>query len=364
MPFAANFSLASCFQLRNARWRLIFLNRQAQRGCRDVLLQMSYGRSAGNGQHDGSALQKPGKCDLLGAGFMFLGDFVEYVAGNSASAKWKPRNKSDCVSFAIIHHVIPFSIRKTEAILNRNDWDNLSSPLDMLLRDIGKRYQPNFPLLFQPCQCSHRIVERPDRVGSMQLIDVDSFEPQPFEAALNGLAKMGRSRIMGPLIRPGTLPTTFGGDHKISRIGEQRLGNQLFTHVWTVGISRIDKVHAQFHSSTKHGQGRLAILGRSPNALTSETHGAEAEATNGKLATKIDHSSRVCRDCVRLHEILQILNFNFCLGTDSNELVMLLVIRRNANWNPNPQRIGPLPFPACRPRDPIKYGPIQWPRRS
>src|SRR5262249_47018217 len=42
--------------------------------------------------------------------------------------------------------------------------------------------------------------------------------------------------------------------------------------------------------------------------------GAEAEATNGKLATKIDHSSRVCRDCVRVHEILQILNFNSVLG--------------------------------------------------
>ena len=112
---------------------------------------------------------------------MRSGDLVEYLPRESACSQWEPRDEGDSVALTIIHHVIPFTIRKTIAILHGNDGDDLACPLDVLLRDIRQRNKANLSMLVQAGQSSYRILERHNRIGGMQLVDVDSFQP-PFVA--------------------------------------------------------------------------------------------------------------------------------------------------------------------------------------
>src|SRR5215469_6294970 len=144
----------------------------------------------------------------------------------------------------------------------------------------------------------------------MQLVDVDSFQPQPFQAAFNGLAKMRRSGIVSPLVRPGAVPATLRGNDQRGRIRVQGLGDQLFADVWTVRVRSINKVDPQLHGAAKYRQGRVAILGRSPNALASNAHGAEPEAAYGKFAPEIDGAGRVCRYFSRAHDSSNALYFD------------------------------------------------------
>src|SRR6266446_10230499 len=100
-----------------------------------------------DGQHDGGSLQEPGQRYLCRARVMCLRDPVQHVAGNFACSQWEPRNKSNSIALTIIHHIVPFAVRKAIAVLYGNDWDNSACALDVLLGDVGhatRRILPSF----------------------------------------------------------------------------------------------------------------------------------------------------------------------------------------------------------------------------
>ena len=80
----------------------------------------------------------------------------------------------------------------------------------------------------------------------MELIDIDSIQPQPFQAALNRAFKMFGTGVVRPLRRADTLPSTFGGDHDSLRIGGQSLSDDFFGNIGAVGIGGVDEIHAEF----------------------------------------------------------------------------------------------------------------------
>src|SRR6516164_67950 len=98
-------------------------------------------RCSRNGQQHGRSFQQPSKCHLVRGGLVRSGDLVEYLPRESARSQWEPQDEGDSIALTIIHHVIPFTIRKTIAILHGNDGDDLACPLDVLLRDISTTQQ-------------------------------------------------------------------------------------------------------------------------------------------------------------------------------------------------------------------------------
>ena len=118
------------------------------------------------------------------------------------------------------------------------------------------------------------------------MINIDAIQSQSLEAALYRLPQMIRTGVMGPLIRPWTIPATFGRDNQVLGVRRQRFGNQLFADVRTIGVRGIDEVDGQLYGTPKDGQRFGAVPGWSPDPLTCNTHSSEAKAMDGKLSAE------------------------------------------------------------------------------
>src|SRR5437667_4636118 len=193
-----------------------------------------------NGQHDGRSPQEPGQRYLCGTRTECLGNVVQHVAGNFACPKWEPGNKGNAIAHTIIHHVIPFAVRKAIAVLHGDDRDNPARSLDVLLRNVRQRDQANLAFVSELSQRFHRGFKRDDRVRNMQLIYIDAIQVQSSETSLNRLAKMRGSSVVSPLIRAGTVPASLGGNYKASRVRKQRFGTQCLAYSSGVGSGGSD----------------------------------------------------------------------------------------------------------------------------
>src|SRR5262245_7780043 len=222
---------------------------------------------------------------------MRLGNFVQHIARDLARSQRKPRDEYNSVLFAIIHHIVPFAIGETVSVLNGGNRNNLERTLDVLSSNVRQSHQPDLPLVSQLGQSFNRSVKRYDRIRSMQLINIDAVQPQSFEAALYRLPQMIRTGIMGPLIRPWTIPATFGRDHQALGVRRQCLGNQLFADVRTIGVRGIDEVNAQLYGTPKDSQSSGAVPGWSPDPLACNAHSSEAKTMDGKLSAEGSFSS-------------------------------------------------------------------------
>src|SRR5712675_3448155 len=167
------------------------------------------GRSSGDRQHLGRSPQQPRYRYLHGCGLMRTRNSLQHVARNSTRPQREPGNKSNSVALAVIHHVVPLTVGEAVAILHRNDGDDFARSLNVLLRDVGQPNQANLAFVSQLRQRFHGGLKRDDRIRSVELIDLDTVQAQSLEAALHRLAKMRRRSIMGPLIRPGTVPASL-----------------------------------------------------------------------------------------------------------------------------------------------------------
>src|SRR6266478_381204 len=169
-----------------------------------------------DGQHHGRSPQEPSQRYLCGTRTECLGNLVQHVAGNFPCPKWEPGNKGNSVALTIIHHVIPFAVRKAIAVLHGDDRDNSARSLDMLLRNVRQRDEANLAFVSQLSQGFHRCLKRDDGIRYVQLIHVDAVQAQSLEASLDRLAKVRGSGIVGPLIRAGAVPATLGCNHEAS----------------------------------------------------------------------------------------------------------------------------------------------------
>ena len=69
-----------------------------------------------------------------------------------------------------------------------------------------------------------------------------------------------------------------------SAIGMQRLANDQFGNVGSVGIGGVDKIDAELGQALQHPQ-RFGAIGRlAPDSAARDAHGAEAEAMHFQRA--------------------------------------------------------------------------------
>src|SRR3984957_2360674 len=125
-----------------------------------------------------------------------------------------PRKKSDLVLLAIINNKVRLPISEAIAVLHGDNRYDCAGPLHMFTRYIRERDMADLTLLAQSGQCFYRRLERHGIVGSVQLIDVDTVQPQPLQTPLKCFRKMFRAGIVRPLARSRALPSTFGRNHQ------------------------------------------------------------------------------------------------------------------------------------------------------
>src|SRR5260370_30617820 len=87
-------------------------------------------------KHDGRSPQEPSQRYLHGAGMVRLRDLVKHVAGDFACSQWEPRNKGNSMAVTILHHVVPFPVRKAIAVLHTDDGDHFSRTSGGPMRDV------------------------------------------------------------------------------------------------------------------------------------------------------------------------------------------------------------------------------------
>src|SRR5947199_4535792 len=173
-------------------------------------------------------------------------------AHNFAGSEWEPVNIGEPVPLAIVDDIVPFTVGKAIAILHRGDRNNSASALDMFLSNVRQCDEPNLPLVSQLSQGFHRSIEGHDRIGNVQLINIDAVQSQSLEAALDGFSKVRGSCIVGPLIGTGAIPAPFGSDHQTARVGIHRFGNQFLVYTGAVGIGSVDVIDVELDGASQN----------------------------------------------------------------------------------------------------------------
>jgi hypothetical protein len=285
--------LAGSGELGDAREALEFGVSQLESSSGDVFLEMLDGGSAGDREHDGGALEKPGEGDLFWRGVVGAGDLVEDFAGCAARSEREPGNEADGILFAVVHDVIPFAVGETIAVLDGDDGNDAAGALDVLLGDVRESDEANLSFFLELGEGADGFLERNDWIGNVELIDINAIELEALEAAFDGFAKVSGGGVVSPLIGAGTVPATFGSDDEAGRIRMQGFGDELFADVGTVGIGSVYEIDTEFDGAAKNGKGRFAVFGRAPDAVSSEAHGAKAETMDRELGA--ERESAGCR---------------------------------------------------------------------
>src|SRR6266516_7392702 len=118
----------------------------------------------------------------------------------------------------------------------------------------------------------------------MQLRHNDSLQLQASETPLTSGPQMLGATSLLPPIGSRAQRSRLGGDDEVVRIWMKRLRDELFAHLGSVGVRRVDQCDAELHGPTHDGD-RLVVIARlSPNPLARDPHGAEAEAVDRQVA--------------------------------------------------------------------------------
>src|SRR5713226_10153072 len=90
-----------------------------------------------------------------------------------------------------------------------------------------------------------------------------------------------------PLERAGTLKATFGSNNKIFRIGVEGFCNKQLTYLWSIRVSGIDQVDAQFKGAAQGCDGFWYVCWGSPVASTGVGICTEAQPLAFAASTNI-----------------------------------------------------------------------------
>src|SRR5579862_256543 len=120
---------------------------------------------------------------------------------------------------------------------------------------------------------------------------------------------------MRPLVWSWTIPAALGRNDQSFWIRIKGFGNQLFTHMRTVRIRRINEVDVQLYRPAQNRERTFPILWRTPDAVAGETHRSKTQTINGKLFAQRDLSGQRCGNFFIIHDNLQ--NYLFHISLDS-----------------------------------------------
>src|SRR5437660_6192539 len=125
----------------------------------------------------------------------------------------------------------------------------------------------------------------------MQLVQVDSLEPQASKTSLTGGPEMLGATAHLPPIGSRAQESSLGGDDEVVRIRMERLGDEPFAHLGPVGVRRVDQCDAEPHGAAQDGDRLVVIVRLPPNPLARDPHGPEAEAVDREVAANYERAA-------------------------------------------------------------------------
>ena len=118
----------------------------------------------------------------------------------------------------------------------------------------------------------------------MELINVNVIEAQTPQAALQRFSQMFGASVLWPLVGACTQKPPFGRDDQIFRRRVESFCDERLTHFWSVGVSGIYQIHAQFKGAAQNSDSFLLVRWRSPDAWACQAHGSEAETIDCQVS--------------------------------------------------------------------------------
>ena len=123
---------------------------------------------------------------------------------------------------------------------------------------------PDFPLPLRLLQEAELIPLGHRGIDAMQLIEIDAIEAQPAQAAIELLAKAIGTRVLLPLVRPGTIKAALGRDDEFRGIRIERLRDQLLADMRPVRFGGIDQRHVELDRAPQRRDRLGPVARRSP----------------------------------------------------------------------------------------------------
>jgi hypothetical protein len=248
----------------------------------DVLFQVRAGGRARDGQHERTAAQQPGECQLSGRGAGPAG------AGRDHGRDRQPRDEDDPSLLAVPEHILGRAVGQVIPVLHASDRGDLRRRGDLLDGDLGQAHVPDLSFLLEDAQRTDLIGERNRGVDAVQLVQPDLVQPEAAQAQLGLLAQ-----VFGPAERDPAAAqvdlAALGGDHQVGRIRVERFGQQLLVVAEVIGIGGVDEGHAEFHRAAGYRCGGRTIQ---PGRISGQPHCPESEPLHPQV-TADGHGS--CR---------------------------------------------------------------------
>lgn len=122
----------------------------------------------------------------------------------------------------------------------------------------------------------------------MELVQVDSFHSEPPKRVFAAGLETVRAPVPLEMTWPGGLDARLGGNHESVRIRMERLRYEFLDDMGSVRVGRIDEVDARVDNMSEQCSAEGRIGWRPPYVGTGEAHGAETQAPNRQISSKVD----------------------------------------------------------------------------
>ena len=273
----------------------------AEVGRRQVLAQMGDRRGAGDQQDVGRALQQPGERHLHRRRAELAGDVGQRRRlQRREAAEREERHVGD----ALPRPARRSARRRRGARGCTGSARRRSSAMPRASRDLRGVTLLRPMWRIRPCRCSSASAVSGASIEPSagpwtsnmhaQVDDVEHVEAEVAQVVVHRAASAPRARRPGSTRRPSprrapTLVTIT----RSSRIGMQRLADDLVGDVRAVEVAGVDVVDAARDRLAQHGERGVAVLRRPEHAGPGELHGAVAEALHGAVAER--EGAGLCR---------------------------------------------------------------------
>ena len=126
-------------------------------------------------------------------------------------------------------------------------------------------------------------------VDAVQLEQVDGVHAETAQAHLAFLTQIGREAENRPHVGPGAQESGLRrDDDAVVRV--QRFADQFLGDIRAVGVGGVDEVDAEFDGAAQDANAFVAVVGRTPDTLSGQAHGAESQAVHCEVAADAECS--------------------------------------------------------------------------
>jgi hypothetical protein len=136
-------------------------------------------------------------------------------------------------------------------------------------------------------QLSERIADRHVGIHAVQLQQVDALELQVAQRQLDLLAKIIGPAQRGPALGALTSEAGLRRDHDLLGVGGEGIVQELLGDERPVGVGGVEERDAPASGDAQHADRLVAIVGRTPDPVARELHGAEPEAVDPQIAGNV-----------------------------------------------------------------------------